>query len=129
MYLFDMLDISEYSSCLMLKSSIVDFLILKNCLVCLLHVINLNFIYSVTFISFLSFLFSRFFIMLKYCFNYFFLTQFILVENIQISFLCNCCAKQKKSCIVSDKLNKYSEYVCLKKSCLFSFNLFVINVA
>src|SRR6266487_1431719 len=121
MYLFNMLDMSECLSCLISRSSIINSLIFKNHLVCLLHVIIFSSTYFIIFVSFLSFLFSRSFIMLKYYLDYFYLTQFILAEDIQMLFLCKCCAKQKKFCVVSDKLNKCSKCIYLKKSCLFSF--------
>src|SRR5436190_24093513 len=106
MYLLDMFDMSECLSCLMLKSSIINLLIFKNHLVCLLHVINFNSTYFITFVSLLSFLFSRSFIMLKCCLDHFFLTQFILAEDVQMLFLYKCYVKQKKSCVVSDKSDK-----------------------
>ena len=88
-----------------------------------------DFIYSVTFISFLSFLFLRFFIMSKCCFDHFFLTQFIFVEDVQMLSLCECCVKQKKFCVVSDKSDKCSKCVHLKKSCSLFFSFLIVNVA
>src|SRR5205809_2580116 len=67
--------------------------------------------------------------MSKYCLDHFFLTQFILAEDVQMSSLCDYCARQKKFCIISDKSDKYSECVYLKKQCsLFSDSL-IVNVA
>ena len=66
--------------------------------------------------------------MSKHCLNYFFLTQFIFVKDVQMLFSYDCCAEQKKSCVVSDKFNKCSECVCLKKLCLLFFNFLTVNV-
>ena len=66
--------------------------------------------------------------MSKHYFDYFFLIQFILVEDVQMSSLCDYYIKQKKLCVISDKSDKYSEYVYSKKSCSFSFNLLAVNV-
>src|SRR5204863_1423413 len=42
---------------------------------------------------------------------------------------CDCCARQKKFCVIFNKFNKCSECICLKKLCsLFSDSL-VVNVA
>ena len=91
--------------------------------------IFLSFINFITFISFLSFLSQEiFFIMFKHCFDYFSLTQFILTEDVQMSSSCNCCARQKKFCVISDKFNKCSECVCLKKSCLLFSDFLTVNV-
>ena|SRR5436190_848462 len=67
--------------------------------------------------------------MFKYCFDHFSLTQFILAENVQILIFCNCCARQKKFCIISDKFNKYSKCVYLKKSCSLFSDFLTVNVA
>src|SRR5438034_1204226 len=106
----------------MLTLYILNFLISQcsTCSTC--YMIFLNFTNFVTFISFLSFLFQEvFFIMLKHHFNHFFLTQFILVKDVQMLFSCNCCTRQEKLCVISDKFNKYSEYVYLKKIVLIIF--------
>ena len=64
--------------------------------------------------------------MSKHHLNHFFLTQFILAEDVQMSSSCDHCARQKKSCVISDKFNKCSECVHSKKSCsLFSDSLAV----
>src|SRR5204863_3158806 len=67
--------------------------------------------------------------MSKYCLDHFFLTQFILAENVQMLSFCNHCARQKKSCFLSDKFNKCSECVCSKKSCLLFFDFLIMNIA
>ena len=83
----------------------------------------------ITFVSFLNFLVSRiFFIMSKCCFDHFSLTQFIFAENVQMLFSCNHCTQQKKFYIISDKFNKYSEYVHLKKSCSLFSDFLIMNV-
>src|SRR5438034_542877 len=128
MYLFNMLNMFICLSCSTLRLSIVNLLTLKSCLAHSLHVINFNSTYLIIFIFFLSFLFSRFFIMSKHHLDHFSLTQFILAEDVQMSFSCKHCVKQKKSCVVSDKSDKYSECVHSKKSCSFSFNSLAVNV-
>ena len=94
------------------------------------HMIFLDFINSVTFAFFLSFLFQKvFFIMSKHYFDHFFLIQFIFMKDVQMLSSCNCCAKQKKFCIISDKFNKCSECVHLKKLCLLFSDFLIVNVA
>src|SRR5438876_96234 len=66
--------------------------------------------------------------MSKHHFDHFFLTQFILAEDVQMLSSCDHCARQKKLCVVSDKFNKCSECVCFKKSCSFSFSSLAVNV-
>ena len=66
--------------------------------------------------------------MSKCCFDYFSLTQFILVKDVQMSSSCDYCAKQKKFYVILNKFNKYSEYVHLKKSCLLFFDFLIMNV-
>ena len=87
-----------------------------------------NSINFVTFISFLSFLFQEFFIMSKCCLNHFSLTQFILAEDVQMSSLYDCCARQKKFCIIFNKFNKCSKYVHSKKSCLLFSSFLTVNI-
>ena len=45
-----------------------------------------------------------------------------------MSFSCDHCARQKKFCVVSNKFNKYSEYVYLKKLCLLFSDSLIMNV-
>ena len=66
--------------------------------------------------------------MSKYHFDHFSLTQFILVKDVQMSSFCDCCAKQKKFCVISDKFNKCSECVHSKKSCSLFFNFLIMNI-
>src|SRR5438046_1845354 len=66
--------------------------------------------------------------MFKHCLDHFFLTQFILVKDVQMSFSCDCCARQRKSCVISDKLNKYSECIHSKKLCLLFSDSLTVNV-
>ena len=101
-----------------------------SCLTCsTCHMISLDFINSVTFISLLSFLSQEVsLIMSKCCLDHFSLTQFIFVKDVQMLSSCDCCTKQKKFCVVSDKFNKYSECVCLKKSCLLFSDFLTVNV-
>ena len=66
--------------------------------------------------------------MSKHHLNHFSLTQFILAEDVQMSFSCDHYARQKKFCIIFNKFNKYSEYVCLKKSCLLFFSFLIMNI-
>src|SRR5438034_9674060 len=66
--------------------------------------------------------------MFKHHFNHFFLTQFILAEDVQMSFLCDHCARQKKFCIIFNKFNKCSECVHSKKSCSLFFNFLTVNI-
>src|SRR5205809_6211194 len=70
-----------------------------------------------------------FFIMSKYCFDHFSLTQFILAEDVQMLSFCDCCARQKKFCVIFDKFNKYSKCICSKKSCLLFSDSLAVNVA
>src|SRR6266480_4337747 len=93
------------------------------------HMISLSSINLIIFIFLLSFLSQEFFIMSKHHLNHFSLTQFILVKDVQILFLCDCCARQKKFCVISDKFNKCSEYVHLKKLCLLFSDSLIMNVA
>src|SRR5437868_1706724 len=67
--------------------------------------------------------------MSKCCFDHFFLIQFIFVKDVQMSFSCDCCAKQRKFCVISDKLNKCSEYVHSKKLYLLFSDFLTVNVA
>ena len=67
--------------------------------------------------------------MSKHHLNHFFLIQFILAENVQISSFCDHCTKQNKLCVISDKFNKCSECIHLKKSCLLFFSFLIMNVA
>ena len=67
--------------------------------------------------------------MSKCYFNHFSLTQFILVKDVQMSSSCDYCAEQKKFCVISDKFNKYNEYICLKKSCSLFSDFLIVNVA
>src|SRR5436190_18728920 len=67
--------------------------------------------------------------MSKHHFDHFSLTQFILAEDIQMSFSCNHCARQKKFCVISDKFNKYNECVHSKKSCLLFSYFLIMNIA
>src|SRR5205085_7716617 len=67
-------------------------------------------------------------IMFKCHLNHFFLTQFILAKNVQMLSFCDCCARQKKFCVIFDKFNKCSECVCLKKSCSLSSDSLIMNV-
>src|SRR5204863_5888942 len=66
--------------------------------------------------------------MSKHHLDHFSLTQFILTENVQMSSSCDHCIRQKKFCVISDKFNKYSECVHLKKSCLLFFNSLTVNI-
>src|SRR5436190_14750568 len=66
--------------------------------------------------------------MSKCHFDHFFLTQFILAEDIQMLSSCDHCVRQKKFCVISDKFNKYSEYVCSKKLCSLFCDFLIMNV-
>ena len=66
--------------------------------------------------------------MFKCHLNHFSLTQFIFIENVQMSSFCDHCTRQKKFCVIFNKFNKYSEYVHSKKSCLLFFNFLIVNV-
>src|SRR5436190_22722908 len=66
--------------------------------------------------------------MSKHYFDHFSLTQFILVKDVEMSASCNYCTKQKKSCVISEKSDKYNKYVHFKKLCFLSFNFLVMNV-
>src|SRR5436190_5906491 len=66
--------------------------------------------------------------MSKHCLDHFSLTQFIFVKDVQMLFSCDCCTRQKKFCVISDKFNKYSECVYLKKSCSLFSDFLIINV-
>src|SRR5436190_9542873 len=103
----------------------------SQCLTCSsCYMIYLDSINSVTFVSFLNFLVSRtFFIMLKCCLDHFFLTQFILAEDVQMLSSCDHCARQRKSCVVSDKSDKCSECVHSKKTCLLFSDFLIMNIA
>ena len=103
----------------------------SQCLTCLTcHMIFLSFINLITFVSFLDFLFQEaFFIMSKHHLNHFSLTQFILAEDVQMSFSCNHCIRQRKFYVIFNKFNKCSECVCLKKSCLLFSDFLIMNVA
>ena len=95
----------------------------------LTHMISVNFTYLVTFISFLAFLFQEiFFIMFKCYFDHFSLTQFILTKDVQMLSSCDHCARQQKFCVIFNKSNKYSKYVCSKKSCSLFCNFLTVNV-
>src|SRR5436190_12273294 len=66
--------------------------------------------------------------MFKYHLNHFFLIQFILAEDVQMLFLCNCCIRQKKFCVIFNKFNKCSECVYSKKSCLLFSDSLTVNI-
>src|SRR5881394_2688178 len=66
--------------------------------------------------------------MSKCCLDHFSLTQFIFVKDVQMSSSCDCCARQKKFCVISDKFNKCSKYVHSKKSCLLFSDFLIMNV-
>ena len=66
--------------------------------------------------------------MSKCCLDHFSLTQFILAEDVQMLSLCDCCARQKKSCVIFNKLNKCSECVHSKKLCSLFCNSLIMNI-
>ena len=66
--------------------------------------------------------------MFKCHLNYFSLTQFILVKDVQMLSFCDHCARQKKFCVIFNKFNKCSEYVHSKKSCLLFFSSLTVNI-
>src|SRR5436190_8987712 len=66
--------------------------------------------------------------MSKHHLDHFLLIQFILTKNVQMSSLCDHCAEQKKFCVISNKSNKCSEYVCSKKSCLLFSDFLTVNI-
>ena len=89
---------------------------------------SLDSINLITFVFLLNFLSQEvLFIMSKCCFDHFFLTQFIFVKNVQMSFSYDCCARQKKFCVIFNKFNKCSKCVCLKKSCSLFFSFLIMN--
>ena len=114
----------------MLDTSVIHFwlfnLLCSKCSTC--HMIFFDSINFITFISFLNFLSQEFFIMFKCHFNHFSLTQFILAEDVQMLSFCDCCTRQKKFCVISDKFNKCSECVCLKKSCSLFSDFLTVNI-
>ena len=66
--------------------------------------------------------------MSKHYFDHFFLTQFIFVKDVQMSFSCDHCAEQKKSYVILNKFNKCSECVCSKKLCLLFSDSLTVNI-
>src|SRR5205085_12476527 len=66
--------------------------------------------------------------MSKCCLDHFFLTQFILVKDVQMLSLYDCCTRQKKFCVISDKFNKCSECVHSKKLCLLFSDFLIMNI-
>ena len=67
--------------------------------------------------------------MFKCCLDHFFLTQFILVKDVQMSSSCDHCTRQKKFCVIFNKFNKCSECVHSKKLCLLFSSFLTVNVA
>ena len=55
------------------------------------------------------------------------LTELIFAESVQMLFSCDCCAHLSLSCVLADFSEKYSECVCVKKSCFF-FSQFFFHV-
>src|SRR5436190_16716495 len=97
------------------------------CLTC--HMIFFDSFNLITFISLLSFLFQEvLFIMSKHHFDHFFLTQFILVKDAQMSSSCDHCIRQKKFCVILNKSNKCSECVHSKKSCSLFSSFLTVNI-
>ena len=83
-----------------------------------------NSTYLIIFISFLSFLSQEFFIMSKYYLDHFSLTESIFAESVQMLSFCDHCIYLLLSCVLANSSEKYSECVCVKKSCSFSFQFF-----
>ena len=57
--------------------------------------------------------------MSKCCLNHLSLTESIFAENVQMSFSCNHYTHLLLLCVLADSSEKYSECVCVKKSCSF----------
>ena len=95
-------------------------LLCSTCLTC--HMISFSFINLIILVFLLDFLFQEvLFIMSKHYFDHFFLIQFILVKNIQMSFSCNYCACLLFSCMLVNSSEKCNECMYIKKSCFFFF--------
>src|SRR5436190_20539530 len=62
--------------------------------------------------------------MSKYHLNHLLLTEFIFVENVQMSFSCDHCICLLFLCVLADSSEKCSECVHVKKSCSFSSQSF-----
>ena len=94
----------------------VEHLTLMNCSSCDLD----QFYLSCNICFFFKFLVSRIFIMFKCHLDHFLLTEFIFVENVQMSFSCDHCAHLLFLCVLVNSSEKCSKCVHVKKLCSFS---------
>src|SRR5438046_2280060 len=62
--------------------------------------------------------------MSKHHLDHLLLTEFILAENVQMSFFCDHCICLSLSCVLADSSKKYNKCVHVKKSCSFSSQFF-----